>query len=256
MKNLFFFVILGLTHNALGLTPKDLPNQDFENIYVSEFELFEYQKSFPKKQVRAYDPINRVSYEKVLVGPAQRATGFFNTYDYWRYVTVYNVSEESERISYLPYFYEDCHDNSFFMAQWDESRTIKVTFKSELGFSQLGLSASVGMSLEQGVTFSSSRRIRAVEGIQARHYPYKLSETYSGVTYIQTYNSKTKQYGYLQPSTLDSWTNAYPYNFELDNQNVGFRVVREIEKECEGYDANKDPINESALYLNGGRSNK
>jgi hypothetical protein len=134
--------------------------------------------------------------------------------------------------------------------------TIKVTFKSDIGFSKLGLSASVGMSLEQGVTFSASRRVRAVEGIQAKHYPYKLSETWSGVTYIQTYNSKTRSYGFLQPTRYESWTNTYPSEFTLDNQNVGFRVVREVEKQCDGYDAASDPINESAMYMSGGRNNR
>jgi hypothetical protein len=54
------------------------------------------------------------------------------------------------------------------MAQWDESRSVKVLLKSELGVEHLGLSASISMSIEQGVTISASRKIRAVEGIQAR----------------------------------------------------------------------------------------
>lgn len=233
----------------------DHPFQNYQIVNVNEFEMYEVSqnKGFPEKKVRAFDPINKKHYQKVLVGPTQKA-GFFKSYDFWRYVTVYNVEPESERISYLPYFFEDCHDNSFFMAQWDESRTIKVTFKSDIGFSKLGLSASVGMSLEQGVTFSSSRRVRAVEGIQAKHYPVKLSETHRGVTYIQTYTKSKRQFGYILPSRWEQLDNSYPHEFVLDNQNVGFRVVREIEKECPGYDADKDPVNESALYLNGGRT--
>lgn len=230
-----------------------------ENVEVKEHEIFDYYttKGFPKnREVRAFDPINKITYQKALVGPTNRATGLFKSYDYWRYVTVYNIEEVSERISYLPYFYEDCHDNSFFMAQWDESRSIKVTIKTELGFSELGLSASIGMSLEQGVTFSASRRVRAVEGIQAKHYPYKLSENWDGMTYIQTYNSETKSYGYLKPSRFESWTNSYPYQFSLDNQNVGFRVVREIEKTCDGYNPQADPVKDSDMYLRGGRSLK
>lgn len=264
MKNLLILSVLLFSATTQAFTvdenlPIESHNMDgLEHVEVLEHELFEssMQKDFPSKRVRAYDPINKEYYQKALVGPTRRATGLLKNYDYWRYVTVYNVEAVSERISYLPYFYEDCHDNSFFMAQWDESRSIRVTFKSEFGFSELGLSASVGMSLEQGVTFSASRRVRAVEGIQAKHFPYKLSETWRGVTYIQTYNKDTRSYGYLKPSRIESWTNSYPHEFILDNQNVGFRVVREIEKTCAGYDAANDPVNESSLYMGSGRANR
>ena len=153
---------------------------------------------------------------------------------HWRYVTVYDVKTEGERLAYLPYFEEDCHDNSQFMAQWGETRSFKVTLKTEVGASiavgDIGLSSSVSMSIEEGVSFSTSRRVRAVEGIQARHYPYKQSDSWTGVTYIQTYNANKGTYGYLAKSHYDDWFGGYPYSFELDNQNVGFKVKREVIK--------------------------
>lgn len=216
-----------------------------EPIEVSE----KGKKPTMKSKLRAYDPINKVSYEKAIAGPVYVETSLFANYHVWRYVTVYDVHKTSERVAYLPYFEEECHDNSFFMAEWGESRSFKVTLKSDLGFSKLGLSASVGMSIEQGTTFSSSRRIKATEGIRARHYPVKLSDTYEGITYIQTYNTKTKKYGYLVPNMLERAFDTYPYDFYLDNQNIGFKADREVLEYCPGYSATNDGPSKSETDL-------
>ena len=231
--------------------PAELPAvaSELEHFETNENELFERvgdrNKGFGSKKVRAYDPVNKKYYQKALAGTTFKAS-IFSSYTHWRYVTVYNVKTVEERIAYLPYFQEECHDNSGFMGQWGETRSMKVTLKTEVGgsvsYAGIGLSASVGMSIEQGVSFSSQRRIRAVEGIQARHYPYKLSDTWKGVTYIQTYNSSTKKYGYLGKSLIEDWFGGYPYSFSLDNQNIGMSVKREVLKKCAGYDASKDPV--------------
>lgn len=232
---------------------------NFENFEV-DTDLVTFESDFEKgkrppgmtNRVRAYDPINKVKYQKVVLGEVQKATGFFKSYDYFRYVTVYDAFEEEERIAYLPYVEEACFDDSFFFAQWDESRSITVTLSSSIGFEKLGLSASVGMSIAQGTTFSIGRRLKATKGIKARHYPFKRSESHEGVTYIQTYNSKTKKYGYLAQSIYDSWTDSYPYEFYLDNQNVGFVAKREILEKCEGYDEESKEDDTHAIF--GGRS--
>jgi hypothetical protein len=224
--------------------------QEFENFEMSYSEVFNKTKGF-KKTPRAYDPVNKSSYEKVVVGTTFKAS-WISSYTHWRYVTVYDVKTEGERLAYLPYFEEDCHDNSQFMAQWGETRSFKVTLKTEVGASiavgDIGLSSSVSMSIEEGVSFSTSRRVRAVEGIQARHYPYKQSDSWTGVTYIQTYNANKGTYGYLAKSYYEDWFGGYPYAFELDNQNVGFKVKRKILKTCENYNPAKDPILDSEMY--------
>ena len=120
---------------------------------------------------------------------------------------------------------------------------------SSFSYAGIGVSNSVSMSIEAGITFSTSRRVRAVEGIQARHIPYMQSDTWKGVTYIQTYNKESGKYGYLLPSYYDQWFGSYPYKFSLDNQNIGFKAIREIIKTCDSYDPNKDPLvsNEEVL---------
>ncbi len=239
----------GDLENSLETTiPYEL--QDFENVEIDESKLFSNTKGFKESPI-AYDPINKDHYQKVIVGKTFKAS-WYDSYTHWRYVTVYNVKTKAQRISYLPYFEEDCHDNSQFMAQWGETRSFKVTLKSEVGASvgvgDIGLSSSISMSIEQGVSFSTSRRVRAVEGIQARHYPYMQSDTWEGVTYVQTYNSKKKTYGYLMKSVYNNVFGGYPYEFYLDNQNVGFKVKREIIKKCSNYDPGRDPVKESEIY--------
>tara|TARA_Y100000780_G_scaffold132772_1_gene119298 strand:- start:5561 stop:6247 length:687 start_codon:yes stop_codon:yes gene_type:complete len=224
--------------------------EDADVVEVPKYLLFEQSrtKSFPSVAPSAYDPINRESYQKVIVGKAQKAS-FLQDYDYWRYVTVYNVVKEQERVAYLPYFEESCHDSSFFMAQWGESRSIKVSLTSTLSAEVLGIGGSVAMSIEAGVTFSTSRRVQATLGLQAKHYPYKLSEKYVGITYIQVYTEDENQFGYVtKPGGFDRFK-EYPYDFELNNQNVGFAVKRETIKICDNYDPSADKVEEAALYI-------
>jgi hypothetical protein len=261
MKGLILFTMLvsnlgwGLENSIQRL---DVPNaENFENIPYEierDFNKSSMRSSFPSKKVKAYDPVNKKWYDKAVVGKTYEAS-FIQPYDYWRYVTVYNVTTDAERVSYLPYFEESCHDSSFFMAQWGETRNFKVSITStvgaKVGIDGLGLDSSISISIEQGVAFSASRRVQAVKGIAARHYPYKLSDTWKGVTFIQTYNKDTGRYGYLLPSLYDEWFGEYPYSFELDNQNVGFKVKREIIKTCDGYSEEEDPITADELYING-----
>jgi hypothetical protein len=262
MKRLFFLLtlaifVLTLNNDAFAsIELRDVPQADeFENIpYENAISNTKSAAGFPSKKARAYDPINKKWYDKAIAGKTFKAN-MFRSYDYWRYVTVYNVETSAERVSYLPYFEESCHDSSFFMAQWGETRNFKVSMTSsvgaKVGVDGLGLDASVSISIEQGVAFSASRRVQAVKGIAARHYPYKLSDTWTGVTYIQTYDKDSGTYGYLLPSYYDEWFGEYPYAFKLDNQNVGFKVKREIIKTCEGYSPSDDPISADELYING-----
>lgn len=236
---MFFSLILTNTQVfADSKVTTQMMNIDVDTSLIA-FDEYDFEKGKKPRMtdnVRAYDPINKDNYEKVLLGKVQKETGYFKDYDYWRYVTVYDVFTSEEQVAYLPYFEEACFDDSAFMAQWGESRSVRVTLKSELGFSKLGLSASVGMSIETGMTFSTARRIKATKNIRARHYPYKLSDAFEGVTYVLTFNSKTKKYGYLLPSRMQKWNDSYPYEFYLDNQNVGFMSKREVVEYCPGYE--------------------
>lgn len=179
-------------------------------------------------KVRAYDPINRRKYNNVLLGRVYKNNNPFNGYTHWRYITVFNKKRSAERIAYLPSHEEACFDDSFFFAEWSRSRTVTVTLDAKSGVEAMGLSASVGMSIAEGVTFSTNRRIKATHGVRAIHYPYKVSTTYSGVTYIMTYDSKAKRHGYLSKQPIV----RYPYPFLLTNQDLGFQARRVVVEKC------------------------
>lgn len=245
MKHLILAVLLASTaaHAGFGNLGEAI---ELDVPYLGEYEAI--KGGFPNTKVKTYDPVNKKRYEKVVVGETYKAS-IFDGYDYWRYVTVYNVKTEAERVAYLPYFEEDCHDASQVMAQWDESRTFKVSLSTSVGLNKLGLNASVTMSVETGVTFSAARRIHATEGIQARHIPYKLSDRWEGVTYIQIYWKDTNELGYLRKLGGFDRFEEYPFPFELDNQNVGFRVKREVLKVCNGYTPENDQTLKSVIYI-------
>lgn len=242
--------------NLSEATEVEVPNfNEFEEIHADEHELFErsYEETiekgdFSSKRVRAYDPVNKRHYQQVIVGKTKKAS-MFAGYDYWRYVTVYNVDTVSERVAYLPYYQEECHDASWAMAEWGESRSLKVSLSSTVGADALGLKASVTMSIEAGVTFSTSRRIQAVKGIKALHYPYKMSDEWKGVTYIQTYSKDGNRYGYLSKLGGFDRLKEYPHEFHLDNQNVGFKIKRKVLEKCPGYDPDADRVDQSLLYI-------
>lgn len=186
-------------------------------------------------KVSNVDPFSGKAYSNVMLGKVFQTKRLFNRkYTHYRYITLFNIKKTKERIAFLPSYDEACHDDSFFMAEWGESRTITVTLESQVKAEQLGVSASVGMSLSQGTTFSTARRIKAVKGVEAIHYPYSYKETHVGVTYVMSFNKKTKEYDALSLRGLNGiLTKEYPYPYKLDNQNIGFRVKREIISECE-----------------------
>ena len=239
-------LLLSLTGNALAFNEADFEHKTaHRGLLVLEDRGREGMSQ--DDLLYPYDPVNHRQYEEVMVGKTFSDPNPLNNYSHWRYVTVYNINHSTERVAYLPYFEESCHDDSFFMAQWGESRTLQVTLSSEVKAESLGVSASVSMSITQGLTFSTSRRVKATAGIEAKHYPMKLSDTHSGVTYIQTYNSRTKTYGWLVQNLFRP-SSVYPYRFRLNNQNIGFKVRREITKRCPGYDSETDVSEPDTLF--------
>lgn len=225
--------------------------EEFEAVQAPAHQLLEnstQKGSMPDDTPAAVDPVSGRYYQKAFAGKAHKAP-FLASYDYWRYVTVYNVKTVAERVAYLPYFEEGCHDASWAMAEWGESRTLKVSLSSSLGAEALGLQTSISMSIESGVTFSASRRIQAIKGIAARHYPYKLSDVWEGVTYIQVYYKDKNRFGYLKKARGFNRWQEYPFPFSLDNQNVGFKVKREVLNKCENYDPDSDTVPQNILYI-------
>ncbi|MGK0367944.1 MAG: hypothetical protein ACI9QD_001084 [Thermoproteota archaeon] len=231
----------GLIHQISDMQPVESLNLDKERN--------PHKKAIPSKTWRSYDPIEKNWYSDTIVGKTYKSSNPFASYDYWRYITVYDKEGASEQLAYLPWYEEACWEESFRMAAWQETKTFKVSLTTQVGAEGLGLSASVEMSIEQGVSFSTTRNVMATKGIAARHYPFKYAEEWEGVTWIQTYNKSTKTYGYLKKSMFEDTFGGYPYDFYLDNQNMGFQIKRDVTKKCDGYSQSSDNTLEMGMYL-------
>jgi hypothetical protein len=75
---------------------REIPREISENTEAIFYEVEGIKNKgskFPSDHVRAYDPINKTRYEKAIVGKVYRNSDWFSDYDYWRYVTVYDVNE-------------------------------------------------------------------------------------------------------------------------------------------------------------------
>lgn len=127
-------------------------------------------------------------YSKTLNGPTYRSTNPFDGYDYWRYVTFYNTRRVERQFTQFPRVYEECQDQSRFTT-YTQSIRVYVQVEAKIGTHLLGVAMKAGA--EKSV--SVSRNLNGVLGEEAIHTPYITSETWNGVTYIQTYNARTKR---------------------------------------------------------------
>ena len=225
--------------------------QDLEQNGVFEFFAQKAKgPGFPRDMVvPAYDPIRHKKYEKVILGPTLKG-GMLRNYDYWRYVTVYNVYENAdERLPHWPIIQESCHDTGPGFASWSEEVSFSVELSSSVKIGNLGLGMNVAGSIRKGVRHQISRRARATWGYQVDHSPHFSSEDWEGVTYVQVYNSKTKEQGFLQPSGIEKGMGTYPYYFRLTNQNHKIKIFREEVQKCTGpeWDDAKKPEEEYVL---------
>ncbi len=205
--------------------------------YATEANVTGVMSSIMSNEVSGTDPFSGKIYENVMLGKVYKTASFFNnTYTHYRYVTLFEVEKQTERIAYLNSYDEACHDDSFFMAEWSSSKTLTVSLETKAGFEQLGLSASVGLSVSEGVTFSNARKVKAVKGVEAIHHPYSYKEVHTGITYIMTYNMKTDEHFVRRYSDFNFAQKRkfrkYPFKYKLDNQNIGFRVQREVISHC------------------------
>ncbi|MBD63573.1 MAG: hypothetical protein CME62_00060 [Halobacteriovoraceae bacterium] len=212
------------------------------------------RSSIMPNNIRPYDPFAKKRYKNIILGKVYKSKNPFNGYDYYRHITVFNARKKKSKFPGLFSHEEPCHTSSFFFADWGISETLTVTLSSEVkaGSEALGLSASVGMSISKGITISTTRRLQGTAGYTSIHTPMLTSTTYRGKTFIVTYNKSTKKMKYLEASMTQRWSNSYPYNFYLDNQDVLFSVDRTNVRKCPGYEEQDSPDDGAGIYKKAG----
>ncbi len=195
---------------------------------------------FPSNDVAAIDPITKKKMDQVLVGPAYKSTNGRANFDYYRYVTFFDIESRKERIYALPIQHEECHDLSELFASYSYNYTFTSAVTASISLEGLGLSAAFTKSR----AFTAGRNLRATGKITANHVPYFVKQDWSGQTYIQTYNSKTKKVAFIvkeNPETTNWFVKylfpalaqqQYPMPFEAKDAEWTFLIERTILSKC------------------------
>ncbi len=209
---------------------------------INREELFFLSASnpFPTTAIPAIDPITKEKKDRVLIGPAFRVRGHGSGFDYYRYVSFYDVFKRRERIYELPEHQEECHDNSAIFASYNYNFTYSASVTASASLEGLGLSATITASR----AFSTGRQLLGIGGIEAVHTPYFVKQDWEGRTFIQTYNSKTRKTAFLtEQREGSSWfvqtflpilaETEYPMEFEIKDADWSFQVQRTILRHCD-----------------------
>lgn len=202
--------------------------------FMSEYD------PFPAGPVAPVDPLSHKKTDRVLTGPAFELSGNDAGYDYYRYVTFYDIDVKKERIYELPVQREECHDRFEMFASYSYTYTYSATITASASYEGLGLSAS----LSESRSFSTSRSLRAMGGIIADHTPYFLKQNWEGRTFIQMINSRTKKTEFVKKARKSSpwWVDAffpwlsetkYPMDFAVEDADWTFAVERTIIGDCD-----------------------
>lgn len=188
------------------------------------------------------DPINGTIYQNILVGPNLKVPWYdpLNRarFDFYRYITLYNSARTPEFLmTNFPSVQEECYDEGWRFAEWSQDVNFEITYTGTVGAEYLGLSASIQMSIKKGVNYRTSRSLRGTLGLEAIHLPYGSTEDWTGITYIQYYDSSSGDWGF-QGKTLLNDTNltSYPFPFYINNQNFIFKVKRTGVRICPGFE--------------------
>ena len=240
-----------------------LKELDFVEMTEEELDFGNQNKGLARSPINR-DPVSGRTYSHRIAGPFYTISG--NSLGNWiwdfvtgadsrifmRYITLYNKSRRYKKdLSAGPdavfnRIVEPCHVNSIFMGEWSRGNNLTVRLEAGIGMEQMGLSASVKASVEEGISFTNTVRVQAVgQGFSAVHKPMMYYRNYEGVTlaaiYVVNQSGQKVRRGYLTsrlPSQyITNFRTRYPYRFRLTHQDRGFgdeiTNVREYPRGCQ-----------------------
>jgi hypothetical protein len=196
---------------------------------------------FPRTPIAPVHPLTKKKVDGVHVGPAFRTRGAGADFDFYRYVTFYEIDERREIVSSLPVVRQQCHDRSEIFGNYSFNYSYTSSLRVGVTYEGLGIDASYSRTQSETV----SRSFPATAGIVADYTPYFVKQDQYGQTFIQTYDSKTGKVSLLAKEVQASawWVHllfpimavqAYPYTFEILDAKWIFQVERTILERCEG----------------------
>jgi hypothetical protein len=194
-----------------------------------------------KSEVEAVDPISKTKVDRVLLGPVYKAKSG-RDFDFYRWVTFYNVEERKEQIYSLPVHREHCGEGSSMpFANYSFSYTYAAKVGVGINIEGLGLSAD----FTKTDTKTAGRHLTATGHTVMDHIPLKIKENWEGKTYLQTANSKTGQEAIqLQEKNgtplwaklmfpLLAHAREYPLPFKVEDAAWTFVIEHKLIQECE-----------------------
>lgn len=225
--------------------------------YADELLFLSERNPFPTDQIAPVDPISGKKYDQVIVGPVLKARRRGAGFDYYRYVTFYDISRRLDRIFDLPIQRQQCHEASDYFAQYSYAYTIQTQVSAGVKLDVLGIDASVSKT----ESYTMNRSLRAEPGVIADHVPYFEKQSWYGRTFIQTYDSAKKKAAFDTDEVRGSgWgvlfpfiaTDDYPMPFEANNIDWTFVVQRKILRKCtpaEMNEARQNRLREAAAVI-------
>lgn len=194
---------------------------------------------FPSRDVPAIDPLSKKKVARSLVGPAFKIRGYGSNYDYYRYVTFFDIYKRKEQIYSLPTLHSNCYDVADLWSNYGFNQSYSASVTASASIEGLGLSASFTKTR----TFAMGQQI-AARGIDADYVPYAIKQDWHGRTFIELYDSKTGKSAFLdKPRKQSPWwvyvlfpiaaQGKYPMDFRVKDATWMFRVDRENVKACD-----------------------
>ncbi len=257
----------GYPSNAFGSAPPSLDLPADRSLTYRESnvdrkkELLDFQKQealrmsdenpFPSMIIPAIEPIGGKHRSGVLFGPAFRLHFYGSGYDYYRYVTFYDVGETKERIYELPVQRENCLKASEIgFASFDYTYSRAVTVNASVSYTSLGVQLGAGIADTKSHIYHAGATVQPIGGVVADHIPYFYKENWDGKTYIQLVNSRTQKTAFITKTQKAApwWvhlfplitltrgptgTAAYPMDFSVKNKEWTFSVEPRTVRSCD-----------------------
>lgn len=194
---------------------------------------------FPSENLAPIDPIARKRYDAVKIGPAFRGRAAGSNWDYYRYVSYYDIKVRKERIYELPIQRAQCYEKGDLFASNNLSVSYSATVNASVSFQGLGL----GTAFTKSRNFGTGHGTAASGGMIADYIPYALKQDWVGKTFIELYDSRTGKTAFLNTPKKESpwwvfvlWPRAaqekYPMDFEVRDADWTFTVDRRIIEVC------------------------
>lgn len=193
--------------------PKEPTSAELE--YMSSFD------PFINHRVAPIDPILKKKVDGVIAGKAFKSNN--PAYDYFRYVTFYNVEVRRERVEGVPAKREQCHNNFAIFSGVDFVETISATVTATASYKSLGLTISGTVAR----TTQNRENFQASGGLVADHIPYFLKEDWYGRTFIETYHSKTRKFKFIVKEEFQiPFLGNTAYSFQFTPNTTPIKRVR------------------------------